>query len=239
MREDDGSTTRSQERVYQESAEAYDALVAAEDADGHLPRALAELVDVHGKDVVDVGAGTGRVTRVALQGARSVCLVERARPMLELAEQRLGALGRTGLSFHVADARALPLPNASVDVAVAGWVFGHFRHWMPQGWRNEVDAAVSEMRRVLRAQGTLLIIETLGTGHTTPRTHEALDEYFTWLETHHGLTRRWVRTDYAFPDEVAAARVLGPFFGEAFAERVRRERWARVPECTGIWSTKR
>ncbi len=238
MQTDESSTTRGQERVYQESAEAYDALVAAEDEAGNLPRALAELFDVRGKDVVDVGAGTGRVTRVALEGARSVHLVERAQPMLDLAAKRLTGLGRQGLSFHVADARELPLADASVDVAIAGWVFGHFRHWMPEGWRDEVDAALREMRRVLRPGGTLVIIETLGTGHASPRTHEALDEYFAWLETHHGLTRRWVRTDYLFPDVATAARVLGPFFGEPFAERVRAEAWARVPECTGIWWAK-
>lgn len=233
------TTSRAQERVYLEEAEGYDALVSAEDADGNLVRALGELVDVGGKDVVDVGAGTGRVTRVWLERARSVRLVERAAPMLALAEKRLTAMGRKGLSFHVADARALPLADASVDVAVAGWVFGHFRHWMPDGWQAEVDTALGEMRRVLRPGGALVILETLGTGHTTPRTHEALDAYFDWIERRHGLARRWVRSDYAFDDVETAARVLGPFFGDAFAARVRAEGWARVPECTGVWHATR
>lgn len=226
-------TSRSQERIYETDAEGYDQLISAEDADGQLPRALAELATFRGARVVDVGAGTGRLTRVTCAEAAHVDLVDRAGPMLEVARRRLA--DRTNVAFHVADARELPLPDASYDVAMAGWVFGHFRHWMPDGWRDEVSAALGQMRRVLLPGGTLVVVETLGTGHTTPRTHAALDEYFAFLEDA-GLARRWIRTDYVFGSVEAAAEITGRFFGAAFAERVRAEGWARVPECTAIFS---
>lgn len=223
----------AQRRVYDEQAEAYDALVSAEDADGELPRAL--LVHVQrGAVVADVGAGTGRITRVLGDVPSHVHLIERAAPMLDVARRRLAA-GATPCSFHLADATALPLDDASVDVAIAGWVFGHFRHWMPDGWRDEVEQALGELRRVVRPGGRTLVIETLGTGHATPRAHAALDEYFAFLEER-GFSRTWIRTDYAFEDVATAARVCGAFFGEALVAKIRESGWARVPECTAVFS---
>lgn len=229
---DETSTSRAQEEIYDLDAEGYDELVSAEDADGNLLPAFSSLATFAGARVVDVGAGTGRLTRVVGRDAAHVDLVDRAAAMIDRA--RRGLADRQNVAFHVADARRLPLPDGSYDVAMAGWVFGHFRHWMPVGWQGEVAAALAEMRRVLRPGGVLVVVETLGTGHTVPRRHEALDEYFAFLEAE-GLVRSWIRTDYAFSDLETAARVTGKFFGAAFAERVRAEGWTRVPECTGIF----
>lgn len=228
-----------QARIYQERADEYDALIAAEDVDGELIAALSRAVPLEGAIVADVGAGTGRIARGIGGLARKVHLIDRAEPMLAVARRHLEARTDVDFEIHVADARALPLPEASCDAAIAGWVFGHFRHWMPEGWQAEVDGAIAEMRRVVRAGGTLVVVETLGTGHSTPRAHAALDEYFEHLERAHGFERSWIRTDYAFADVDTAARVCGGFFGPALVERIRAEHWARVPECTAVFVASR
>jgi hypothetical protein len=81
----------------------------------------------------------------------------------------------------------------------------------------------------------VVVIETLGTGHTEPRSHEALDECFAELEQHWAFRRSWVRTDYAFASIERAAEVCGPFFGEALAKTIRERGWSRVPECTAFF----
>lgn len=228
----------AQARMYEERAESYDALIAAEDTEGTLRRAFEAAVPFDGKRIVDVGAGTGRLARWMAPRAAHVHLVERAAPMLEVARARLETDGVSErVSFHLADARELPLEDASVDVATAGWVFGHFRHWMPEGWEDEVDRAVAEMRRVTAVGGTIAILETLGTGHETPREHPALDEYFAHLETKHGFARTWWRSDYAFETVDAAAQVMGAFFGAPLVEKIRAHGWRRVPECTALFTT--
>jgi ubiquinone/menaquinone biosynthesis C-methylase UbiE len=179
--------------------------------------------------VLDVGTGTGRLARLFVGSARRVVGVEPSPAMLAVARRHLEASGHGGWELHEGRAGALPVPSASADLGVAGWVLGHLRTWRADDWREAIG-------RCLRAGGALVLIETLGTGSEVPAPPSAaLAEYFAWLEAQ-GFTRRALRTDYVFPDVATAAAVCGGFFGEAFAERVTREGWSRVPECTGLWS---
>ncbi len=96
------------------------------------------------------------------------------------------------------------------------------------------------MDRALAPGGTLMVIETLGTGTDVPAPPTAeLAEYYAWLEGEWGMRRETVRTDYRFPDVTSAARITGFFFGAEFGELVRERRWTRIPECTGLWSRRR
>lgn len=219
------------EEIYAAHAEGYDELVRAEDCDGNLIPALAAVVPLDGATVLEVGVGTGRIARAIAGRVRAIAGVDRAADMLRVARREVPAVCR-------ADARALPVRGGWADAAIAGWVFGHFREWMPDAWREEVAQALGEMRRALRPGRPLVVIETLGTGtaEAGPPT-PGLAEYYAWLERAQGLARRAVvRTDYHFRDVAEAARVTGFFFGAAFGERVRREGWSRVPEHTGIWA---
>lgn len=232
------SASAAQAAVYETRAAEYDALISAEDVDRALPAVLDRLVRIDGAVIADVGAGTGRFARLLAARAKHVHLIDRAAPMLEVARTRLSGDGLTNVTLHVSDARSLPLPDASVDLAVAGWVFGHFPHWMPDDWRHEVAAAVAEMRRVVKRGGSIVIVETLGTGHETPRKHEKLDAYFEWLMETQGFTQTIIRTDYGFPDVETAAKICGSFFGDALASTIREKQWARVPECTSVFVTR-
>jgi ubiquinone/menaquinone biosynthesis C-methylase UbiE len=226
-----------QARIYDDGAEAYDTLIAHEDHKGALVRELERIAPLTGAEVADVGAGTGRISLLLAGRAKRLVLVERAPAMLAIAKRKLEALG-VAAEFHEADARELPLADASIDVAIAGWVFGHFRHWMPEGWRTEVRRAADEMWRVVRPGGHVVVIETLGTGHTEPREHAALDEYFGELAML-GFDRSWVRTDYEFASVDEAVAICGPFFGADLVARIRENGWRVVPECTAVFTQRR
>lgn len=126
--------------------QAYDASVAVwGDAPDRLYSVLAEPIgsaipDWSGRRVVDVGAGTGAVTRAVSARGAQVLAVDGA--VLMLASQQ-------GQAWAVVagDACALPLAARSVDAVTMGFVLNH----LPRP-----DLALTEACRVLRPGGVVL-----------------------------------------------------------------------------------
>ncbi len=110
--------------------------------------AIRALGDTAAGDVLDLCAGTLDFTAALAPRARSVVAVDFCAPMLEagLAKIPAGANVRT----VCADARELPLPDASVDAVVIGF-----------GIRNvpEPERALAEARRVLRPGGRMVVVD--------------------------------------------------------------------------------
>jgi ubiquinone/menaquinone biosynthesis C-methylase UbiE len=224
------------EEIYAAHAEAYDALVEREDYEGHLLPALAGIARLRGARVVELGAGTGRLTRLIAPLAQEIRAYDASAHMLEVARSRLESTGLANWELGVADNKRLPVEDAAADVAIAGWSLGHAVDWFPESWRLEIGAALYEMGRVLRPGGTAITIETMTTGSETaaPPT-EGLAEYYRWLETERGFTGILIRTDYRFESLDEADRLTRFFFGDELADRVRRAGQTVLPESTGIW----
>jgi SAM-dependent methyltransferase len=221
------------ELIYRERPADYHRLVSAEDREGNLLPAIEGVVRVEGADIVEVGAGTGRLTRLLASRAARVRAFDRSQAMLDEAFRGsfYDLTDRCALELACADAATLPVADASADLVVAGWVFGHLRSWDSPRWKESIGDCLREMDRVVRRGGALLILETLGTGTTEPDppTPE-LAEYYGWLEADHGFTRTWLRTDYAFPWPEDAAELTTFFFGKDLSRGS-----THVPECTGLW----
>jgi len=224
------------EQVYRHRAADYDRLVRREDHAGRLLPALAGDRPLAGLDVVETGAGTGRLTCLLAPHVRRIHAFDGSGAMLRVAAENLRRQGAASFCLGVADHRALPLPAACADLAVEGWAFGHLVSRHPGRWREEVGRAVAELRRVLRPGGEAVLIETLGTGETSPRPPDAgLAALFGWLEEELGLSRSWIRTDYRFDSPAEAEELTRFFFGAELADRVVREGPVELPECTGLW----
>lgn len=94
--------------------------------------------------IVDVGAGTGKLTRVIADApGAQVVAVDPDPAMLARLRQSLPAV-----PTFAGTAEALPLPDASADAVVCGQAW----HWV------EPIAASAEIGRVVRAGGTLGLI---------------------------------------------------------------------------------
>lgn len=223
-------------RIYDTQADAYDALVSREDHAGNLLTALREVLPLAGADVVETGAGTGRLTRMLAPYVRTVRAFERAPAMLAVARQRLADDGAHHVTLGLASHAKLPVDDATADIAVEGWAFGHAVSWNPSAWRDEVDAHVAELARTLRPGGTVALLETMGTGVETPFAGgHGLEPFHAHLLGALGFEHRVVRTDYRFDSVDEAAELLGFFFGARTAERVRAAGATVWPECTGLY----
>lgn len=226
-------------RVYAGGADDYERLVSAEDADGRLLPAIAALLPLAGARVLEIGVGTGRVTELLVGAGARVVGCEPAAAMLDAARRKLERFG-AACELHPVSVQELRTSGPPFDLAIAGWVLGHFVEWFASTWREEIGRALDKMLGALAPGGALAIIETLGTGHTEPTAPTpGLAEYYSWMEEERGMRRAVLRTDYVFSDVETAASVTGAFFGPSFADQVRRHGWSRVPECTGLWSRRR
>ncbi len=93
--------------------------------------------------VVDVGAGTGKLTQVVHDLGRTVTAVDPDARMLQQLARDVPAV-----ATHVGTAESMPLPDACADAVVLGQAW----HWV------DVPAASQECGRVLRPGGVLGLI---------------------------------------------------------------------------------
>lgn len=100
--------------------------------------------------VLDIACGTGELERLLLNDDpnRAIVGVDISEQMLAQARQKLS--GYANLSFQQAIASQLPFPDQSFDIVVSANAF----HYFP-----EPEMALKEMKRVLKPQGSVVILD--------------------------------------------------------------------------------
>ena len=214
-------------RYYDEFAERYEDRRGGRDPGGY--HDLVDELEVdfvkrfgEGRDVLEVGCGTGLLL-ARIQGfARTARGVDLSPGMLEKARAR-------GLEVVEGSATALPFPDASFDVACSFKVLAHVR---------EIGVALAEMARVVRPGGHVIaefynpvslrgLAKRLGpAGAISERTRE--DAVYTRFDTP-GEAARHLPTSLRLVDSrgvrivtPAAAVMRVPVVGAA----LRRAEWA-------------
>ena len=94
--------------------------------------------------VLDLGAGTGKLTRLLRERSGFVIAVE---PLESMRSQLRAALG-PGVEVREGTAESMPLPDASVDAVTAAQSF----HWF------DGPRALDEIARVLRPAGAMALL---------------------------------------------------------------------------------
>ena len=110
---------------------------------GYPPDAVAWLAGEPARDVVDLGAGTGKLTRLLVAAGHRVVAVE---PLSEMRAALEHAV--PGVPVVAGSGEEMPLPDASADVVTVAQAF----HWFDQ------SAALVEIARVLRPGGTFGLV---------------------------------------------------------------------------------
>jgi ubiquinone/menaquinone biosynthesis C-methylase UbiE/DNA-binding transcriptional ArsR family regulator len=139
-----------------EQSEAYFNLIAGKlgkhycpgrswEAIGHLALRLSPAITI-----ADLGAGEGLISQLLARRAERVWCIDNSPRMVEVGTELAEKNGLANLTYKLGDIESVPLPDASVDLAILSQALHHAQH--PQ-------RAVSEAYRILRPGGQVLILD--------------------------------------------------------------------------------
>lgn len=218
--------------IYEKEADRYHQLISKQP---DLRVCIDELRPFSGLDIVDLGAGSGRLTAVLAEQAKSIIALDASESMLQITASRLSEAGYTNWTTKVADHRMLPLKDNSADLVVSGWSICYLGSDTDPDWEQNISKVMGEIKRVLRANGTVIIFETMGTGFETPATPDFLKPYYAALVKDYRFSHKWIRTDYQFDSAEQAEQLTRFFFGDDLADKVAEQKLIHLPECAGVW----
>jgi len=145
---------------------------------------LLSLVDFGGKTVIDVGAGTGRLTLAVAGKAKTVLAVEPVANLRRYLEQKARAQGLHNVYAVDGLITDIPFPAQTADVTMSGHVFG-----------DRPAAEHDEMARVTRPGGQIILCP--GNSDKDNEAHSFLlahgYEWARFEEPHDGWKRKYWR----------------------------------------------
>lgn len=117
-------------------------------------RVLTEAAPARDADVVDIGCGTGLLALAFAPRVRRVWALDVSPGMVADIGRRAEDAGIDNLIPLCADARVLPLPDESIDLAVSSYALHHVDEAGKQ-------ASLDEVYRVLRPGGRLIVVDMM------------------------------------------------------------------------------
>jgi len=115
------------------------------EAIGHLALRLVPAITV-----ADLGAGEGMISQLLAHRAKRVWCIDNSPRMVEVGTELAKKNGLANLAYKLGDIEQVPLPDASVDLAILSQALHHASH--PQ-------TAVDEAHRILKPGGQLLVLD--------------------------------------------------------------------------------
>lgn len=207
-----------------ETPDVYEVENRGVDRDHVIESAMRSIADWAGRDVVDIGCGTGFHLPMFASTARSVVGVEPHPPLASLARQRIS--GMPQCSVLEDGAAAIGVPDASFDVAHARWSY-----FFGPG----AEPGLAELSRVMRPGGTAFVIDNDATRSTfgawfrraLPHYDARAVERF-WER--HGWQRERLDIRWDFDSREDFEAVVGIEFSPSEADLILAEH----PDATGV-----
>ncbi len=200
-----------------------------------------------GQSLLDVGCGPGTITAdlALLVAPGEVVGFDAAPEVVAQAAAHAAELGLENVRFEVGDLFALPYPDESFDVVHLHQVLQHL---------GDPEAALVEMRRVLRADGVLAARDSDYSAFTWAPRDPLLER---WLSLYLAVTERNGHDARIGPRLAGLARAAGfadvdvssatwtyadpearDWWGSLWADRVRYSRFAEQAVEYGLSSTE-
>lgn len=225
----------SMTEIYEKHSIEYDELVKFEDYENNLKTTLHRLNTFTNQVVAEFGTGTGRLTKTFIKDVNRAFCFDRSKHMLDKARINLEKYNEK-IIFENLDHSAVIEKQLKADIAIEGWAFGHTLFNNTNEFSDIVKTLITNCEKITKPSGKIIIIETLGTNVDEPNPPgDLLRKFYNTLEEEYGFSKTIVRTDYKFPSQEDAERIMGFFFGEWIIDEIQKRNSSTIPEYTGIW----
>ena len=200
------------------------------DRAGVIESAMREILDWAGRDVVDIGCGTGFHLPRFARTARSVVGVEPHPPLASLAAQRVARMPQC--SVREEGAARIGVADGSFDVAHARWAY-----FFGPG----CEPGLLELSRIMRPGGVAFVIDNDATRSTFGSWfRRALPSYDPRAVERFWRRQGWTRTPvdmvWRFRDRADLEAVVRIEFPPALAERIVAEHAGlEVDYAVNLW----
>lgn len=198
------------QKTYTSDVDVYEAFSAALDPEGRVWRRVLESVPYAGKTVLEVGCGPGYYARAIAPHTASYLALDVSETMLATAKHH--GDGIDNLTFLLADAQDIPLPDHTVDLVFGTWAIGAI-------WPQEArERAMREIHRALKPGGEIWAVETHWQSEFMdlrgPEEQAGDLQTVRWYESHGFSLVAEIESAFVFPSLAEAERVLGFMFEE-------------------------
>ena len=238
-----GSQTEKIKLMYENDPQAFQEFCTKEDAAGNIADVISKFT-FKDKDVLDMGAGTGRFSKLVVKDVNSLVCSDLSSKMISyLKESKMAQRYGHKISFIHCDHMALPtLVSTQFDYIIAGYSIGAYftddliNHDQKKKLFHTI---LSMVESLLRENGTLIIVESLGIGQINNTTLFEFDQnlrlYFQLLEES-GFEKTEVDTSFIFDTEEEANDTIYEFWGTEGVKKIQREnnKWI-LKEVSGVW----
>jgi SAM-dependent methyltransferase len=204
----------------------------AADPEGRIEAAMTAITSWADRTVLDVGCGTGYHLPVFARSAAAVVGVEPHTDLVALARRRTRSLAT--VRVLAGTAQALPLPDASGDVAHARWAY-----FFGPG----CEPGLAELDRVVRRGGTAFVIDndasrsTFGAWFRRGYPHLDPPEVIERFWSTHGWTRTPVDMGWRFSSRADLEAVVRIEFTPEVADSIlAHHEGLEVDYAVNLWS---
>ena len=206
-------------KSYYSEARIYEQFSQAEDFPGLVYHFL--LPRIRRRIVLDIGCGTGKYIILFAPFAKKYYGLDVSRAQLKIARKKAKSLMMLRkVSFLNSSAEKTGLPDESVDVVLATWVFGTILDS-----RRRANA-VSEVERVLKKKGRIYLVENdVGSEFESIRGRypdaRRTKAYALWLEKQGFVVVKKFDSYFKFNSKMQAYRVIKSIWGSKAASKAK------------------
>jgi len=226
----------SMQEIYNNHSLKYDELVTHEDYNNNHSNYLLEKFNFNSKTIIELGVGTGRVTKIFAELSQRVFCYDKSLHMLDKAKINLSHY-KSKIEFSQYDNLNITKINKKADIVIEGWSLGHSIIENQEEIEAITNKLYSDCISLINKNGVIIIIETLGTNVTNASApSKSLQKFYQLLVNSYGFSKKTIRTDYSFKSNEEAKRIMDFFFGNKIGDRINFIEKGVVKEFTGIWS---